>query len=320
MTTNDSAAGTAGVGFRTLGRTGLAVSSLGFGGSPIGCMDTDQAAVTEVLNELLDHGVSLIDTAHVYYGSEEAIGSAVGHRRGEYVLVSKCGSKYTDDDLPPIWTPEYISATIDRSLQRLRTDHIDVMLLHSCDLETLQRGEALGAVVAARDAGKVRFAGYSGDNETAAWAAAHPDIAVIQTSLSLCDQRNIDEVLPVTTANDCGVMAKRPLANAAWKGLEGQYERYRKYARPYHERFDAMKPDLAAIREAAGEAIEWPEIALRFTLALPISTAIVGTTRPASVRANLAAASKGPLADAACALIRETFGSTSGSDAWMGLQ
>ena len=68
---------------------------------------------------------------------------------------------------------------------------VDVMLLHSCDLATLQKGEALGALVKARDAGKIRFAGYSGDNEAAAWAAAHPDIAVLETSISIADQRNI---------------------------------------------------------------------------------------------------------------------------------
>jgi aryl-alcohol dehydrogenase-like predicted oxidoreductase len=135
---------------RPFGRTGLQVSPLGFGGAPIGNLETDGAVVREVLAMLLDHGVNLIDTAHAYYGSEEAIGTAVGERRDAYVLVSKCGSKWTEDDLPPTWTPEYVRATIDRSLRRLRTDHVDVMPLHSCDLETLERGEILETVLEAR--------------------------------------------------------------------------------------------------------------------------------------------------------------------------
>jgi aryl-alcohol dehydrogenase-like predicted oxidoreductase len=222
---------------RTFGRTGLRVSPLGFGGAPIGSLDTELPVVSEILNLLLDHGVNLVDTAHAYYGSEDAIGAAVAHRRDEYVLVSKCGSKWEEDGFPPAWTPAYVHATIDRSLRRLRTDRIDVMLLHSCDLETLRRGEVLEAVLQARAAGKVRFAGYSGDNEAAAWAAAQPQIAVVQTSVSICDQVNIDKVLPVAARHQVGIMAKRPIANAAWKALEAQYERYRKYAAPYHERF-----------------------------------------------------------------------------------
>ncbi|MCP3902869.1 MAG: aldo/keto reductase [Planctomycetes bacterium] len=306
--------------YRRFGRTDLRVSPLGFGGAPIGNLETEPAIVGRILNRLIDRGVNLIDTAHAYHASEEVIGAAIAGRRDEVVLVSKCGSKWDDDDLPPAWTPEYVRATIERSLRRLRTDRIDVMLLHSCDLEKLQTSGCLEEVVAARDAGKVRFAGYSGDNEAAAWAARHPDIAVVQTSIGLCDQRNIAEVLPATTAHDVGVMAKRPLSNAAWKTLEDQYERYRSYEKPYRERFEAMALDLDAVRTACGEPLDWPEIALRFTLAFPaVHTAIVGTTRPQSVDANLAAASKGPLPAAGVALIRATWRGADPDTTWPGL-
>jgi aryl-alcohol dehydrogenase-like predicted oxidoreductase len=306
--------------FRPFGRTSLRVSPLGFGGAPIGNLDVDRAVVGEILDLLLDHGVNLVDTAHAYGGSEEAIGAAIGARRDDYVLVSKCGSKWEEDGLPPAWTPQYIRATIDRSLQRLRTDHLDVLLLHSCDLETLQRGEVLDAVLEARAAGKVRFAGYSGDNEAAAWAAAHPEIAVIQTSVSICDQRNIDDVLGLTRKHDVGVMAKRPVANAAWKTRERQYERYLRYAEPYHERFERMSIDLGALREACKAELDWPEIALRFTLSLPgVHTAIVGTTNPVSVQANLRAAAKGPLPEAAVNLFRDAFRTADPGGTWLGL-
>src|SRR5208282_5869656 len=102
-----------------------------------------------------------------------------------------------DDLRAEPWSPDLISQTIDRSLRLLKTDVLDVMLLHSCDLETLKKGDALGALVQARAAGKIRFAGYSGDNDAAAYAAAHPDVAVIETSINLVDQANLDLVLPV---------------------------------------------------------------------------------------------------------------------------
>src|SRR5579859_2029939 len=203
------------------GKTGFQVSPLGFGAGPIGFLKTDQLQISKILNLLLDSGINVIDTAASYPGSEEAIGNAVGHRRAQYVLISKCGQAYPD--LPgTAWSAEVVSATVDRALQRLRTDHLDVMLLHSCDLATLKKGEALGALVKARQAGKIKFAGYSGDNDAVAWAAAQPDIAVIETSVNVIDQANIDNGLVVAQKNNVGVIAKRPIANAAWKDSSQQ--------------------------------------------------------------------------------------------------
>jgi len=306
--------------WRRFGRTGLRVSPLGFGGAPIGNLDTDRDVVRRVLHRLLDHGVNLIDTAHAYHDSEEMIGAALDGRRDDVVIVTKCGSKFSEDDLPPAWTPEYVRATIDRSLVRLRTDHVDVMLLHSCDREKLENSGCLEEVVAARDAGKIRYAGYSGDNEAAAWAAAHPDITVVQTSIGLCDQRNIAEVLPAAQTHDVGIMAKRPMANGAWKALDDQYEKYRNYEKPYRERFAAMGLDLDAVREACGEPLDWPEIALRFTLGVAgVHTAIAGTTRTQSVDANLAAAARGPLPAPAVDLIRQAWSAAEPNELWPGL-
>src|SRR3954471_7594295 len=227
------------------GRTGLQVSPLGFGAAPIGFLKTEQDRVANILNLLLDSGVNLIDTAAMYEGSEELIGRAVGHRRSEYVLVSKCGTKVPDIDAPA-WSAELVRRTVDRALKRLRTDHLDVMLLHSCDLATLKKGEALGALVKARDAGKVRFAGYSGDNEALAWAAAHPDVAVVETSVNFADQANIDHGVAVARQHDVAVIAKRPIANAAWLCADGRGF-YSEYVRPYVDRLRQMKLTPAAL-------------------------------------------------------------------------
>src|SRR5690606_10817433 len=108
------------------GNTGLRVSRLGFGAAPIGLLETELRQVENVLRFLLDSGMNLIDTAACYRGSEELLGKAVGNRREDFVLVSKCGHA---SGLPtPDWDPKTIRDSIDRSLQRLRTDHIDVML------------------------------------------------------------------------------------------------------------------------------------------------------------------------------------------------
>lgn len=289
----------------TLGRTGLKVSRLAFGAGPIGYLESDQAEASRILNFLLDRGVTVIDTAAAYLGSEELIGQAVGHRRDEYVLLSKCGRKVPGLEGED-WSAQLVAATVDRSLRRLRTDHLDVMLLHSCKREVLERGEALGALVRAREAGKIRFAGYSGDNEAAAFAVDLPHVDVLMCSLNLCDQVNLDQALPMAAKAGTGVVAKRTVANAAWKPLEAQRGVYRDYVLPYVERFQAMGLDPRELGFPGPES--WMEIALRFTLAEPaVHVLSVGTTSLANAEANLRLLEAGPLPPDATDRIRQAF-------------
>lgn len=289
------------------GRTGLTVSRLGFGAAPIGLLETDRDDAARLLNFLLDRGVNLIDTAAAYRGSEAMIGEVIGARRDEFVLVSKCGHAVSEVSAQP-WTPGLVTATIERSLRLLRTDRLDVMLLHSCPLEMLEGGELIEALVAARKAGKIRFAGYSGDNEAAAWAAAHPEIAVIQTSVNLVDQVNIDLVLPVCRTHDVGVMAKRPIANAAWKDLSEQRGAYATYAKTYTDRLALLGLDPVGFVGGDSDRAAWLELALRFTLSQPeVSTAIIGTTSVENAEANLELARRGPLPPEQVAAIRGAF-------------
>ena len=292
---------------RGFGKTGFEVSALGFGGAPIGFLETDRRQVAELLNTLLDRGVNLIDTAAAYSGSEAAIGEAIGHRRDDYVLVSKCGQAF-DDIEGAAWSAAAIEQTVERALRRLNTDHIDVVLLHSCDLETLKTGEALGALVRARDAGKVRFVGYSDDNEAAAHAAGLDEVAVIETSVNICDQANIDNVLPEARRNNVGVLAKRPIANAAWKDASEQRGIYVNYAKTYAERLAKMAITPADLGFPGEVGAAWSEIALRFTVSQPgVTTAIVGTTNTANVERNVEALAKGALAETVVAALRQAF-------------
>src|SRR5439155_8534974 len=289
------------------GRTGLQVSQLGFGAAPIGYLNTEREKVRKILNLLLDRGVNVIDTAASYEGSEEAIAEAIGHRRKDFVLISKCGGSLPDLDAPA-WSTELIRKTVDRSLRRLRTDRLDVMLLHSCDLHTLQRGEAIGGLVEAQKAGKLRWPGYSGDNEAAAWAAGRTEIAVIETSISILDEVNIDIVLPKTRANNIGVLAKRPIANAAWKPLSSQPGLYQGYAKTYTDRFAKMGLKIEDLGFKGRPEEVWPQIALRFTLSIEdVHSAIIGTTRPDNAERNIQYAEKGPLPPDVVKKIRFAF-------------
>jgi aryl-alcohol dehydrogenase-like predicted oxidoreductase len=301
---------------RTLGKTNLKVSALGFGGAPAAYTDTQAVDAAKLVNELLDAGMNLIDTATSYPGSEPFIGDHLSHRRKDYVLVSKTGSFEVDEAKGPKWSAELVTTSIERSLRVMRTDHLDVMMLHTCDLETLKKGEAFGALVKARDAGKVRFIGYSGDNEAAGHACTMPDVSVVETSINYCDQANLEKVLPLARANNVGIIAKRPVANAAWLGPTGRPGFYDKYASEYVKRAEAM----GITAEALGfTAEQWPELALRFTISFPeVSTAIVGTTNPKNARRNLEAVAKGPLPGDVVERIRATFRAAPGSASWTG--
>ncbi|HEY0007870.1 MAG TPA: aldo/keto reductase [Tepidisphaeraceae bacterium] len=303
---------------RRFGKTGLHVSVLGFGAAPIAFLKSDATAAVKMINDLLDGGMNLIDTAMAYPGSHEFVGQHLSSRRDDYVLVSKCGHKLQGLDAPP-WSPQAVTEAVDRALKQMKIEQIDVMLLHSCDLATLQKGEAMAALVKAREAGKIRFAGYSGDNEAAAYAATLSDVAVIETSINIADQRNIDLVLPDARANDVGIIAKRPIANAAWKDLSSQQGMYQKYAATYSERLAKMAIDPADLG-FTGEAAEvWPEIALRFTLSQPgLTTAIVGTTNPDNAKKNVALAEKGPLPPQAIQRLRDAFVECDSEGAWTG--
>ena len=298
-----------------LGKTDLPVSALGYGAAPIGLLETDIQKVGELLAYLLDHGVNLIDTAAGYHGSEDAIGQTVGDRRDDFVLVSKCGMGGVEEFQDNPWSPKAITASIDRSLQRLRTDHLDVCLLHSCSLETLKQGEALGALVQAREAGKVRFAGYSGDNDAGVYAASLPDIAVVETSVNLCDQANLATVVEACRKHDVGVIAKRPIANAAWKEPDNQRGFYKKYASEYHRRFKLMGVSPHSLGYHGHPEIEWPEIALKFTLAHDgVHTAICGTTSQVNAESNLAAVNKNPLREEVVEKLHAAFAAARDAD------
>ncbi len=303
-----------------LGKTELSVSRLGFGAAPIGFLATPQDQVDGLVGMLLDEGVNLFDTAAMYIDAEQKLGAALGSKRDAAVLVSKCGTK--DKELPgDEWSAELILASIDRSLERLKTDHLDVALLHSCDLQTLQHGEAVEALIKARDAGKTMYIGYSGDNEAAAAAAAMDWVDVIEASVNICDQHNIEAVLPACADHHVGVIAKRPIANAAWNPLNKQRGLYKEYARVYHERLEAMAITPHELGYHGHIEVEWPEIALKFTLAIAgVDCAIVGTTSTVNAQANIDAVRKNPLREQAVGKLRQAFKDAeraSGED-WLG--
>jgi aryl-alcohol dehydrogenase-like predicted oxidoreductase len=265
---------------RELGKTDLTVSRLGMGLNQIGYLplsETEKAA--RVLNLALDSGISFLDTAACYGNSEELVGRAISGRRHEFVLSTKAGHA-VGEAAGPSWTAETVRDSIERSLRRMRTDHLDVVHLHSCSVEILERGDVIQALRDAKEAGKTRAIGYSGDNEAAAWAVESGLFDTLQTSFNLVDQRARSRLFDGAKGRGMGIIAKRPIANAAW-GAESSPSGY---AAAYYRRAQTMAQQ-GPIPEAPGDPIL---LALGFTLAhQAVDTAIVGTSNAEHMQANI---------------------------------
>ena len=126
---------------------------LGWGAAPIGFLKTGQRAVDGMIAMLRDAGLEVIDTAAAYQNSESLLGRALRGCRDDFILIGKCGGAMPElpgDD----WSAEAIHAAAERSLRRLGTDRLDVLLLHSCGLEVLENGEAVTALMDLKREGK----------------------------------------------------------------------------------------------------------------------------------------------------------------------
>lgn len=212
---------------RPLGRTGLAVSPLGFGAFKIGRNRNvkyptgydlpDDRAVDRLLNGVLDAGINLIDVAPAYGLAEERVGRAIAHRRDEYVLCTKVGEIFTVDDAGRAvssydFSEDAIRTSVERSLKRLRTDVLDVLLLHSDgrDLFILRETEAVPTLMQLKEDGLVRNIGLSG--KTAAGHSEALDWADVIMVEYHAGNRGEEVVLAEAAAAGVGVLVKKGLA------------------------------------------------------------------------------------------------------------
>jgi aryl-alcohol dehydrogenase-like predicted oxidoreductase len=294
---------------RKFGKTDMEFSVLGFGGAEIGYNDSQtQEDVNLLLNSALDAGLNVIDTAAAYKTSEELIGAAVGKRRREYYLLTKCGALdgFTRED----WSKKGILETIENSLRALKTDYLDIAQLHSCSAEILRQGDCIEGLQRAVEKGYTRYIGYSGDREDAKYAIELNVFDSLQTSVSIADQTPIDTNIPAAVERGLGVIAKRPIANAVWRNAEKPKDSYH---HEYWDRIQKLKFDF--LSKSLDESIA---TALRFTLSIPgVATAIVGTTKPNRWQENARFVAEGNLSDDEFEEIRDRWKAVA-DESWIG--
>ncbi|MET8251276.1 aldo/keto reductase [Micromonospora sp. NPDC005197] len=295
--------------YRTLGRTGVQVSTLVLGAMNFGKLGrTSQDEVTAIVDAALEGGVNLIDTADMYSQgeSEEMVGRAITGRRDDIVLATKAGMPMGDRRDHRGSSRRWLVTELDNSLRRLGVDHVDLYQIHRWDPTTSDE-ETLSALTDLQRAGKIRYFGSSTFPAyrivQAEWTAREHHLSryvTEQPSYSIL-QRGIEtHVLPVTEQYGLGVLAWSPLASGWLSGAvrAGREittsrstllpERFDTALAANQARMDAVE-QLAKVADEAG--LTMIQLALGFVTAHPaVTSAIIGPRTIDHLHSQLAAA------------------------------
>jgi aryl-alcohol dehydrogenase-like predicted oxidoreductase len=295
--------------YRTLGRTGVQVSSLVLGAMNFGALGrTTQDEATAIVDAALDGGINLIDTADMYSGgeSEEMVGKAIAGRRDDIVLATKATMPMADERNHQGGSRRWLVAELDNSLRRLGVDHVDLYQMHRWDPRTSDE-ETLAALTDLQRAGKIRYFGSSTfpayrvvqaqwaarDNHLSRYVTEQPAYSILQRGVET-------HVLPVTEQYGLGVLAWSPLASGWLSGaIRAGREITTSRSTFMPQRFDTTIPanrakldaveQLAKVADEAG--LTMIQLALGFVTAHPaVTSAIIGPRTPEHLSAQLAAA------------------------------
>jgi aryl-alcohol dehydrogenase-like predicted oxidoreductase len=275
-----------------LGRTDLEVTQLGFGSMGLrgprtwGVRIVSEVEADRFLNQVLDSGINFIDTSPDYGLSEERIGRYISSRRGEFFLATKCGCVYTQHDnhleIDHHWNKDVILRNVETSLQRMRTDHIDLLQFHGGDAETLQREGLIELLKGFRDQDLIRFVGVSSSLPQLPGLIALGEFDTFQIPYS-CLAPAHHEWITRAAESGAGIIIRGGIAHG---GPDAEIQR-------------AQLNDVwnrARLDELLLDGMKRAELILRYTLSHPhCHTTIVGTCNADHLADNIAATLKGPL-------------------------
>ncbi|MEU4247081.1 aldo/keto reductase [Amycolatopsis sp. NPDC026612] len=295
--------------YRTLGRTGVQVSTLALGAMNFGAIgNTTQDEATAIVDGALEAGINLIDTADMYGQgeSEVMVGKAIAGRRDDLVLATKATMPMGEERNHRGNSRRWLVRALDDSLRRLDVDHVDLYQIHRWDPTTSDE-EALSALTDLQRAGKIRYFGSSTFPAyrivQAQWAAREHHLGryvTEQPSYSIL-QRGIEtHVLPVTEEYGLGVLAWSPLASGWLSGaIRAGREITTSRVKVVPQRFDLDVPanrarldaveKLAKVADQAGLTLI--QLALGFVTAHPaVTSALIGPRTLEHLHSQLAAA------------------------------
>jgi len=295
--------------YRTLGRTGLRISDVGFGAMTIGGEvfgATDDQESLRALHRALDLGMNFIDTADAYGRghSEELIAQVLKTRRQEVVLATKGGNQFTVRQGLRNFDPDYITSALEASLKRLQIETIDLYQLHNPSQEVMRRGEIFERLDQFKREGKIRFYGVSLEKTAdgiVAIETGKPD--TLQVVYNILHQDPEEKLFPLAQKENIGLIARVPLERGV---LSGRFKSTAEFAQKDWRRGVFSEEGLAqthAAVEKLGFLVkdDMPNLAqaaLRFVLSHPaISTVIPGIRTVQQVEGNVVISGKTLLAD-----------------------
>ncbi len=290
---------------RELGKTGMQVSEIGFGAWAIGGNahgnsygPTDDAESIRAVRRAFDLGCTFFDTADAYgWGhSEELLGIALEGHRGDVRIATKVGGDFYHGGMRMNFDPGYLAFALDQSLQRFRTDYVDLYQLHNPPIAVMGDPKTYDVLEHLAAEGKVFHYGVSIHRPAEAEVVAGSGKAAsIQLPLSIFRQEWIDGVLPEAAARGLGVVAREPLANGFLAGRIGADRVFppgdirNHFSRSTVAARVETVERIASIVVRDGQTVA--QAALRFVLAFPeVSVTIPGAKTVAQVEENMAAA------------------------------
>ena len=295
------------VEYRKFGPTDMTVSVLGFGCWEMGGTygDIAESDVTAAVHRAMDLGINCFDTAPAYGRgeSERMLGKALGPRRKDVLVVTKCGVGYSDRPKGRDSRMVSILASLEESLRNLQTDYVDVLLIHWPDVET-PFDETMHALDAVVREGKARAVGVSNFTlDQIRECVATRGIDVVQYGLNLFDRRMEQEIFPYCQEQGTGVMVYGSLAFGLLTGAFSADTKFGEndwratggrpgwnvgvFAEEHFQRNLRVVEALKPIAESRGKKM--PHLALRWVLSNPaVSVALVGTRTVREVEDNVA--------------------------------
>src|SRR5947209_6614203 len=305
--------------YRTLGRTGLQVSEIGFGAWGIGgdaWGSTDDHVAIEALHKAIDLGVNFIDTADVYVnGHSEQLIAQVRKARSEQLIIATKAGRRLDPHTAAGYNRENLTSFVERSLQNLETEALDLLQLHCPPSEVYDMPEVFGILDDLVQQGKVRFYGVSVERvDEALKAITYPHVQSVQIIFNMFRLKPAEQFFASAREHRVGILARVPLASGL---LTGKFRPQTQFAANDHrnfnrhgEAFDQGETFSGVDYETGLQAVEqlrplvpqgatMAEFALRWILMFPdVTSAIAGYKNPAQAEENVQAASLPPLSPA----------------------
>lgn len=313
--------------YRELGKTGYKVSTISFGAWAIGGSwgQVDDAESLAALHRAVDLGVNFFDTADVYGdGRSERLLARLKRERSEPITIATKAGRRLDPHVASGYNRQNLTAFIERSLQNLETDALDLVQLHCPPTEVYYMPETFGVLDDLLQAGKIRHYGVSVEKvEEALKAIEYPNVRTVQIIFNIFRQRPAELFFEQARLKQIGILARVPLASGL---LTGKLTKASTFAPDDHRAFNRQGESFDRGETFAGvdydtglqvvdelkrllpESVSLTQFALRWILMFDaVTCAIPGARRPAQVEENASAADLPPLSAETMARIEEIY-------------